>query len=354
MTYGQLKFRLTKAFPGVDLDLIEGWINDVYRDILGELPWQRQQVESMLLTVAPYTTGYVGVASGSTSVSLVGGTWSPSMNGRAFRTPPRSEFYQFTYISSTSGSLDRPYEGTTLSPLPTLSGDISDSAVTAMLASTTGISNDSYWLIDSEAIQITTYAGNVVNIVRAQLGTTAASHSADAALTPLIPYTIFQHIYPLPSNCRLLEDDAFSSKHGLSERFTHAQLNISDPNRVMMGTPQGWASYMDDNSTPPNMQVELYPVPDKEIGIPFTYVADGQALSSAGTLFQFWMQPSALVEGVTARIKAFLKDYDGAQLHGAAFGGSLQRMRKAEAQGMAPAKLTVGSYFTRGRMRRGR
>jgi len=354
MTYGQLKFRLTKAFPGVDLDLIEGWINDVYRDILGELPWQRQQVESMLLTVAPYTTGYVALTQGSQAVSLVGGTFTSAMNGRALRTPPRTEFYQFTYISATSGSLDRPYEGPPLSPLPTLASGIGSGDTHATLSSTNNVSPGEFFLIDSEAVQVTTFTGDVVSILRQQLGTAAASHSSNATLTPLSAFSIFQHIYPLPSNCRLLEDDAFSSKHGLSERFTHAQLNISDPNRVMMGTPQGWASYMDDNSSPPNMQVELYPVPDKEIGIPFTYVADGQALSSSSTLFQFWMQPSALIDGVTAKILAHLKDYNGAQLHGAAFGGSLKRMRSAEAQGMAPAKMTMGGYYTRGRARRGR
>src|ERR1035438_2415580 len=51
MTYGQIKLRLTQAFPGVSLDLIEGWINDRYAEILGELPWTRLTVQTTLTTV---------------------------------------------------------------------------------------------------------------------------------------------------------------------------------------------------------------------------------------------------------------------------------------------------------------
>ena len=47
MNYGQLKFRLTKAFGGVDADLIEGWIADCYQEILGLLPWSRLDVHAI-------------------------------------------------------------------------------------------------------------------------------------------------------------------------------------------------------------------------------------------------------------------------------------------------------------------
>lgn len=285
MTYGQLKFRLTKAFPGVDLDLIEGWIGDRYADIMGELPWTRLNVQGMLITAAPYAIGTVSVTEGSTSVILTGGTWSDAMKGRAFRVTGRSEFYEFTPADDVTGSLDRPYEG----------GD-----------------------------------------------STAAG------------YSIFQHIYPLPANCRILQDDAFSNRFGPMTRFSHGELNLSDPRRVQSGVPQTWASYMDDNSIPPNMQVELYPVPDCAIGIPFTYVADADPLSAASQILQVWMQPAAMIEGVTAKIKMHLKDYAGAQLHAAAAMGALKNMRSSEAQGMAPARMKLDPYYTSHRSRRGR
>jgi hypothetical protein len=283
MTYGQLKFRLTKAFPGVDLDLIEGWCNDRYFDLLGELAWSRQNVEGMLLTTAPYVTGTVAVTMGSTAVTLTAGSWTASMNGLAFRVVGRSEFYEFTFASSTVGALDRPFEGPT---------------------------------------------------------------------STAIGYSIFQHIYPLPANCRMLEDDALSNEFGPMERMTHAELNLSDPRRVASGIPMLWASYMDDSSVPPNMQVELYPVPDRAVGIPFTYVANAGALKATSQIIQIWMQPAALIEGVTAKIKMHLKDYAGAQLHAAAAASALATMKKAEAQRLAPAHITLDSYYTRHRSSR--
>jgi len=353
MTYGDIKFRLTKAFPGVDLDLIEGWINDRYAEILGELPWQRQNVESVLVTVAPDTTGAVALTQGSTAVTGVGTAWASNVNGRAFRTPPRSEFYQFTYVSGTSGVLDRPYEGTPVTP-PTLVGNIGSGDLTATLSSTEGLDIGQYLLIDSEAVQVASISGSGVGITRAALGTSAASHTASGIVTPLIPYTLFQHIYPLPPDCRLLEDDAFSGKFGPMKRTTHAQLNESDPWRVTTGVPQQWMSYMDDNSTPPLMQVEIWPVPEKAVGIPFTYATQDGPLTATGTLLKIWLQPAALIEGVTAKIKAHLRDYTGAQLHQAAAGIALKVMRGSEAQGMAPAVLKIDSYYTAHRRRRGR
>src|ERR1039457_3453391 len=107
MTYGDLKFRLLKAFPGLDLDLLEGWIGDSYAEILGALPWTRLNVQGMLLTTAPYVTGTVAVTQGSSTIALTGGTWSAAMTGRGFRVGTDTAFYQFTYLNAIAGSLDR-------------------------------------------------------------------------------------------------------------------------------------------------------------------------------------------------------------------------------------------------------
>ena len=239
----------------------------------------------MLLTAAPYSTGTVAVTQGSTAIVLAGGAWTAAMNGQAFRTVNRSEFYAFTFSDATHGALDRPYEGDG-------DGDIG--------------------------------------------------------------YSLFQHIYPLPADCRLLKDDAFSGRFGPMKRVTHGELNLTDPRRQATGTPQFWASYMDDSSTPPNMQVELYPIPQIEVGIPFSYVAAGPDLASTTAILQVWLQPAALLEGVTAKIKMHLKDYTGAQLHAAAAGSALKNMRTSEAQEMAPTRMRLDPYYTDHRMRRGR
>jgi hypothetical protein len=272
-------------FPGVSLDLIEGWCNDWYAAILGELPWSRLNVQSRLLTTAPYSAGTAAVVGGSAAIAGVGTTWVTEMSGRAFRVAGRSEFYEFTWLTATTGTLDRPYEGTT---------------------------------------------------------------SATAG------YSIFQNVYPLPADCRLVNDDAFSDMYGPMVRFTHGELNESDPSRIQTGTPRAWASYMDDSSTPPRMQVEIWPIPDVAIGIPFTYVGDAAPLTDTSTILQVWMQPTALVEGIVAKVKAHLKDYPGAQLAMLAAKSALQNMRTSEAQGMAPAQMKLDSYYTRHRANRWR
>jgi hypothetical protein len=113
MTYGQIRFLLTKALPGVDPDLLDGWIQDRYTRILDRLKWSRLELETAIQTVAPYQTGTVAVTAGSNAVTLTGGTWTTAMTGRAFRVDGRSEYYEFTRASATTGTLDRNYEGDT-------------------------------------------------------------------------------------------------------------------------------------------------------------------------------------------------------------------------------------------------
>lgn len=284
MTYGQVKLRLTQMFPGISLDLIEGWINDRYAEILGEIPWQRQNVTGVLQTLAPYTAGTVTLSNGSNAVTGAGTTFTTAMTGRAFRVTGRSEIYEFTQTGATAATLDRPYEGP-------------DGAALA--------------------------------------------------------YTIFQHVYLMPADCRILQAEAFANfQYGPLLRLDRSELNTSDPSRNQAGVPRAWASYMDDSSTPPRLQVELYPVPDAVYSIPFTYGADAGALSGTTTVLQVWLQPTALIEGVVSKAKRHLKDYAGAQLAAVDAKNALLNMRTSEAQGMPNARLTLGSYYTRHRLRR--
>jgi hypothetical protein len=193
------------------------------------------------------------------------------------------DFYEFSFISSSIGQLDRPYDGTT---------------------------------------------------------------SAAAS------YAISQFVYVMPDDCRLLRDDAFNGPLGPLQRFAHQQIDAFDPQRNTVGTPTVWASYMDANAVPPPIQVELWPWPDKIISLPFAYESIGTSPAVETTLLQVWLQPSALLEGVTARIKAHLKDYEGATLHAALAKSGLQTMRGAEAQKLAPVQLQLSSYYVGYRAKR--
>jgi hypothetical protein len=113
MTYGQIRYELTKAMPGVDLALLDGWLYDRYQAILDALSWQRREVESILQSTAKYNAGTVAVTNGSTGVTGTGTTWTTGMTGRRFRVAGRYEYYEFTRTGNTTGTLDRAYEGGT-------------------------------------------------------------------------------------------------------------------------------------------------------------------------------------------------------------------------------------------------
>lgn len=297
MTFGQLKFRLTKAFPGVDADLVEGWITDCYQEILGLLPWSRLNVQAILMTTPPYSTGKVNVTNGSQAIALTGGAWTAGMSGLVFRVAGDAEEYQFTYAGATTATLDRPYVGATA---------------------------------------------------------TAAA------------YAIYQSVYPLPANCRFLDDEAFASfELGPLKKLPIEEGQkmfgtgpgyppYADGNVPFLGTPRIWWPYMDDGSTPPNMQVRLFPIPDQVYGIPYTYLAE--AASPSGTSFTLlpWIQPAALIEGATAKIKRHLKDYPGAQTAKAAFGDAMVVMLSQEAYRRGPVQMEMAGYYSGYRSKRWR
>jgi hypothetical protein len=113
MTYGAIRLFLTQLYPGLNPDLIDGWIQQRYTSILDQLSWSRLRVDAILETTAPYSDGTVAVTAGSVDVTLTGGTWTAPMTGRSFRVSGRSEFYGFTQTGDATGTLDRPYEGDT-------------------------------------------------------------------------------------------------------------------------------------------------------------------------------------------------------------------------------------------------
>lgn len=113
-TWGQIRYELTKGNPGVDLELVNGWIKSSYREILDHRKWPLlEDQDADIVTVAPYRTGTVAVTNGLNTVTGTGTTFTSAMTGRRFRVLGRYELYTFTYVSATSGTLDRVYEGDT-------------------------------------------------------------------------------------------------------------------------------------------------------------------------------------------------------------------------------------------------
>ena len=112
-TLGQLRVMLAKtpSGAGVDSVLLDGYINSRLREIIERNDWLRLIKIGTIQTIAPYETGTVALTNGVNTVTGTGTTFTSGMTGRRFRPEGRSEFYTFTYVSATSGTLDRVYEG---------------------------------------------------------------------------------------------------------------------------------------------------------------------------------------------------------------------------------------------------
>lgn len=112
-TFGDIRYQIAKQRPGVDLDVIDGYILDGYEFILSELGWQRREARVSIPVPAEYKTGTVSLTKGSATVTGAGTGWTADLNWRLFRAMPDEgmTFYQFIFNSATSATLDRPYEG---------------------------------------------------------------------------------------------------------------------------------------------------------------------------------------------------------------------------------------------------
>ena len=110
-TWGQINFELTKEFPGLDPELLIGYIGTAYRRILDHLPWKGLESGAWLIVKGIHNAGSVALTKGLAAIAGTGTGWSSEVDGRKFRVAGQSTWYTFTYVSPTSGTLDRAYEG---------------------------------------------------------------------------------------------------------------------------------------------------------------------------------------------------------------------------------------------------
>lgn len=282
MNYGQIRMRVVKEAPGVDFALIDGYLLDRYTSILDRLKWRRQDAEVVLVTVAPYTTGTLALTLGSAAVTLTGGTFTTGMTGRSFRVGGRDEWYEFSYVSATTATLDRVYEGATA-----------------------------------------------------------------AAAT----YSIFQNIYPLPADCRVL-NSLTSPELGPLGRIARAELNASAPGRPATGTPELYAPYMDNASDPPLMQIELYPIPDAVVSMVVSYTAEASAIAGTSTTIVPWLRPAALIAGATADALEHKENYTRSALQELKYEKYVLDMMRTEALNRGPQPVRLASWLTRHNLER--
>lgn len=113
-TFGELRSDLLKLpiGAGTDLELLTRFVNNRIDGICRQTDYTRLDKQSTLLTVAQYTTGTISIVAGATAGTGTGTAFTAAMTGRRFRIANLRPWYTFTYVSPTSFTIDRAYEGT--------------------------------------------------------------------------------------------------------------------------------------------------------------------------------------------------------------------------------------------------
>jgi hypothetical protein len=167
-------------------------------------------------------------------------------------------------------------------------------------------------------------------------------------------YSIWKNVYVLPAACfRLLSMRILGDPQDL-DQVSQEALDEMDPSRSDTGTPQRYALHQDDSSSPPCQQVELHPVPDEEIGIPYWYTQDPTLFANddTGDFIAPWLNPDEIYLGVESDVLRLGKDYSGAQLAEALHGGVAKEDNQAECRRIGPQPLKMASMYTRHNRRR--
>lgn len=308
MTWGQLRFQLQTALAGVSLDLLDEWLNGRYEQVLESSNWKGLKYRATIQTIAAYqsTTDTVTFTVGSANITGLGTAWVTGQTGLQIYRPGDTVPYTFTYVSATTATLDRPYEGNGI-----------DAAGTV-------------------------YAGAA--------------------------YVLMQDIYPLPSDVRSLVACGNPTTGFLTQYMSLEEMEESCGPRTLVQTPTAFAMFDDSNeNTPPVVhQIRFYPPPLNARGIPVEYVHQALGFdgsnTSGGPLP--WVTNSVLLEGCKADGYAYLAgqtDKPGekaaylnlAKMHEGKFTVQLNKLLLVEhAQRRKIVAIQMADRFTRHRMER--
>ena len=367
-TYGEIRLRLSKLAAGVDLELIDGWIQDRYTQILDALPWKRLEGETVIQSPPSYQAGTVTVEQGSNAILGAGTSWTAALNGLTIRIADGVEFYVFTQTDATDGTLDRPYEGST--------NAISASAVDA--AGTGYQPGDLFWIAGGNGAAagivqsvgaggtVATYAitntGNGFAVANGAITTTNGAgvgftlNITAVGISSGLSYRIDQNIFELPYDCRVLRGvRGFHPPRPLT-LVSPGELNRIAPGRLVYGIPRYAAATWDANTDPPLMQIEFYPIPaspdslGNTLSFAVDYIYDAADLTSSDTSFSLlpWTRPAAIVKGVQADIAAWQEKLTLAQSYEAGFERLVKEMAMINALQRGPQALRLAPQL-RGR-----
>ncbi len=105
MSYRSMKLELQGFASELNAIQCGMRLNRSYQHLLDANPWSFLKGESLIVTVAPHTTGTVTVTQGSATVSGAGTLWTAAMAGRFFRTQDSFTFYKVSSVDAALQTL---------------------------------------------------------------------------------------------------------------------------------------------------------------------------------------------------------------------------------------------------------
>lgn len=295
MTWGQLRLQLQLSGPDLPLDLIDAYLNSRYEQVLESSDWTGLKAHATIQTTAAYQTGTVTLTVGSTTATGSGTTWTAGMTGRQLYRPGDRTTYTVTYVSATSFTLDRPYEG--------------------------------------------------------------FGSDADGTVYADADYVVMQNVYTLPEACREIVT-LINPITGLPmPEFSKDELDRSSGPRCLIGDPNCYAVYDDstESTLPVLHQIELYPPPQYARGLQMEYTKATLGFSGENTTSAPlpWVSSTILLYGCRADIATWLKDFNSAKMYEAKFQEELARLLRIEHQQRRKIRpLGMAGRFTRHRLAR--
>jgi hypothetical protein len=186
--------------------------------------------------------------------------------------------------------------------------------------------------------------------------------------TTATSYRIDQNVFLLPSNARILRQvTPLHNAEKPLEIVPPSELNRISANRNTYGTPIYACPTWDNFSDPPQLQMELYPVPDCPDSSSFTlswaidYVYEEADIDKDATSVSLkpFVRPACLIEGVKADAMGprpgWPGDMSASELYEGKYDKLLEQMQRINAQQRGPQQIQLADNLKRrGRPRYGR
>jgi hypothetical protein len=299
VTWGQIRFQLLQSTPGIAHDLLDGWMNSRYEQVLEAGDWTGIHARATIETQAAYqsTTDSVTLTVGSATVTGAGTTWTNALIGQKFYRVQDNALYTVVgFTNATTLTLDRPYEG----------------------------------------------------------------HAADApgAIYAAAAYVFMQNVYTLPADCRSVERMFDATYEYPMRQLTPGEFDASNGPLTKIGDPQVFCEIEDQAEvigTAPLHQVQLSPAPRYARGhiveyLRYAFNFNGLNLTQSPLPF---VSQSVIVYGVRADIAMHQNKIQQAAAYESKFKEELARLLLVEhSQRRAKPTLRMASRFTRHRVAR--